>query len=350
MKTEFNPKDYVRLFRFTDVPLIIDLYYLQPKIKMKVLSVNYNNQRTVYIPKEEFEKTLNEGVLIYGTKKTAEEFEFNLREVANSFLNISKGLQNKEVSKKDFQNFKNVLIDFFSLYLITDFLYTDKAHEKGLIRKNLPGFGKLKEDTRVIINNILLSENGLIYPILKSISKQLDIDYNRLLFYTPEELNMAFDGNKFDDSACEERKNFCVVASENNKLVLKENAKEIGELFLAGGKDTIKGTVASKGTAMGRAIIFPDHITSFNDLKIAMEKMQKGDILIAETTSPEIMPACSKAAAIVTNQGGLMSHAAIVSRELKIPCIVGTEDATSIFKTGDIVEVDADKGIVRIIE
>ena len=77
--------------------------------------------------------------------------------------------------------------------------------------------------------------------------------------------------------------------------------------------------------------------------------MQKGDILIAETTSPEVMPACSKAAAIVTNQGGLMSHAAIVSRELNIPCIVATENATSIFRTGDQVEVDANKGVVKIL-
>ena len=47
MKTEFNPKDYVRLFRFTDVPLLLDMYYLHPKIKEGVLSINYDNQRTV---------------------------------------------------------------------------------------------------------------------------------------------------------------------------------------------------------------------------------------------------------------------------------------------------------------
>lgn len=350
MKTKFNPKDYVRLFRFTDVPLLLDLYYLYPKIKERVLSINYNNQRTVYIPKEEFEKTLNEGVLIYSTKKSAEEFESNLKKAADSFLKISSELQNKEISKEDLNNFKNAFIYFSRLYIIIDFLYTDKAHKKGLIEKNLPNFSKLKEDMRVIINDVLLSEKGLIYPILKSISEQLNIDYNRLLFYTPEELDMAFDGKKFNDSVCEERRNFSVVATENNKLVLKENSREIGESFFAEKKYFAKGTIASKGKVSGKATVFPDNLTSFNDLKIAMRGMQKGDILIAETTSPEIIPACSKAAAIVTNQGGLMSHAAIVSRELNIPCIVGTEDATDIFKTGDMIEVDADKGIVRIME
>ena len=57
-----------------------------------------------------------------------------------------------------------------------------------------------------------------------------------------------------------------------------------------------------------------------------------------------------KAGAIVTDEGGLTSHAAIVSRELKIPCIVGTKIATKILKDGDIVEVDAKKGIVRKIK
>ena len=56
-----------------------------------------------------------------------------------------------------------------------------------------------------------------------------------------------------------------------------------------------------------------------------------------------------KAATIVTDEGGICSHAALVSRELGIPCIVGTKDATRIFKDGDIVEVDADTGVVRRI-
>ena len=57
-----------------------------------------------------------------------------------------------------------------------------------------------------------------------------------------------------------------------------------------------------------------------------------------------------KAAAIVTDEGGITSHAAIVSRELGIPCVIGTKFATKVFKDGDLIEVDADKGIVRKIK
>ena len=78
-----------------------------------------------------------------------------------------------------------------------------------------------------------------------------------------------------------------------------------------------------------------------------MSKMEYGDILVAWATNPAIVPAMKKAAAIVTNEGGLTCHAAIVSRELNIPCIVGTKIATEVLKDGDIVEVDADNGIVK---
>ena len=67
-------------------------------------------------------------------------------------------------------------------------------------------------------------------------------------------------------------------------------------------------------------------------------------------TTPDFVPLMQKSAAIVTDIGGLLSHAAIVSREFNIPCIVGTQYATKVFKDGDMVEVDADKGVVRKIQ
>ena len=69
-----------------------------------------------------------------------------------------------------------------------------------------------------------------------------------------------------------------------------------------------------------------------------------------EMTTPDFVPAMKKAAAIVTEQGGITSHAAIVSRELGVPCVIGTKIATRVLKDGDLVEVDANKGIVRKVE
>ncbi|MFZ2978284.1 MAG: PEP-utilizing enzyme, partial [Candidatus Magasanikiibacteriota bacterium] len=80
-----------------------------------------------------------------------------------------------------------------------------------------------------------------------------------------------------------------------------------------------------------------------------MKKMNHGDILVSIATDPDIVPAMKKAAAIITEQGGVTSHAAIVSRELNIPCVIGTKIATKVLQDGDTVEVDANNGIIKII-
>lgn len=101
----------------------------------------------------------------------------------------------------------------------------------------------------------------------------------------------------------------------------------------------VKGNVGYKGMAQGPARI----IRKFSDLV----RVKDGDILIANLTEPSYMVAMQKVAAFVTDEGGIMSHAAIVAREMKKPCIIGTKFATQVFKDGDMVEVDAENGIVR---
>jgi pyruvate,water dikinase len=81
-----------------------------------------------------------------------------------------------------------------------------------------------------------------------------------------------------------------------------------------------------------------------------INKIEKGDILVAVMTRPDYVPAMKKAAAIVTDEGGVTSHAAIVSRELGIPCIIGTKIATKILKDGMLVEVNANHSWVKIIK
>ena len=104
----------------------------------------------------------------------------------------------------------------------------------------------------------------------------------------------------------------------------------------------LKGQIANKGFVRGKVKIIMR--------QEEFSKMKEGDILVSYMTRPEFVPIMKKAAAIITNEGGITSHAAIVSRELGIPCIIGTQIATKVLKDGDLVEVDADHGIVRKIE
>lgn len=77
--------------------------------------------------------------------------------------------------------------------------------------------------------------------------------------------------------------------------------------------------------------------------------MKEGDILISSSTNPDLLPAMKKAGAIVTEMGGITCHAAIVARELHIPCVVGTKIALKAIHDGDQLDVDATKGIVKIV-
>ena len=104
----------------------------------------------------------------------------------------------------------------------------------------------------------------------------------------------------------------------------------------------IKGTIAFKGKAKGLVkMVFS---------KADISNVLLGDILVARTTMPDYTPAMEIASAFVTEEGGVTSHAAIIARELKKPCIVGTGNCTKILKDGDLVEVDANNGVVKIIE
>ena len=108
----------------------------------------------------------------------------------------------------------------------------------------------------------------------------------------------------------------------------------------------VKGIIGNQGSARGEAFV----VTNENlDLKKLPKGMKKGMVLIAQNAWPEFLPYYKLAAAMVTNEGGITSHGVVVSRELCVPCVVGTKIATKVFKTGDWVTVDADKGVVKKI-
>jgi phosphoenolpyruvate synthase/pyruvate phosphate dikinase len=111
-------------------------------------------------------------------------------------------------------------------------------------------------------------------------------------------------------------------------------------------KDEITGQIAysSKKTVSGKVVIIKDKAELKNKSHLI-----NGNILVAIQTTPHFIPYMKKTKAIITDEGGLICHAAIIAREFKIPCIVGTKIATKVIKDGDFIEVDANKGIIKII-
>jgi len=165
---------------------------------------------------------------------------------------------------------------------------------------------------------------------------------------TLPEIEKILQGKKVDIHTINERIKFhIVVPSRRNIKVFagdearkyKKNIKSEKSIVKKDGK--IQGQSAFPGKAKGvvRRIDMPED----------MVKMKERDILVSTATTPSIIPAIRKAAAIITDEGGLTCHAAIVSREFEIPCVTGTKFATKVLKDGDRVEVDANQGIINII-
>ncbi len=113
------------------------------------------------------------------------------------------------------------------------------------------------------------------------------------------------------------------------------------QLIQSANQNEVRGTVAHEGRVCGLVKI----IYSKQDLY----KIEEGDVLVSCMTNATYIVGIQKCAAIVTDEGGITCHAAIAARELCKPCITGTKNATRCFKDGDLVEVDAYKGIVRIV-
>ncbi len=103
----------------------------------------------------------------------------------------------------------------------------------------------------------------------------------------------------------------------------------------------VQGMIAFPGSVAGKVVI----IRCGKDCRL----VEEGDILVTTMTNITWLPAMVRCAAIVTDEGGITCHAAITARELEKPCITGTKNATSLFKNGDVIEIDGATGIVKIV-
>ncbi|MBI3342032.1 HD domain-containing protein [Candidatus Curtissbacteria bacterium] len=182
---------------------------------------------------------------------------------------------------------------------------------------------------------------------LEEIGKRVGISLEQMRYTMHGEIkDLVVDKNKLKDHI-KRRMKRCVIIwdGETYTIGLDKSVDETEkELFGKPGSSKViqvVGMTASAGTVVGKVVI----LKSPKDAN----KVKIGDILIAPMTSPDYVVAMKKAGAIVTDWGGMTSHAAIVAREFAIPCVVGTDVATKVFRDGDTVQVLADEGIVRKI-
>ena len=182
-------------------------------------------------------------------------------------------------------------------------------------------------------------------PLLKEFSRRLGLSLNQLRVIDPLRVRTLFKGKSVDEINeelkmvvywFELKQGLKKFTGNKARSLMKEISANLPKIKMSA---TITGALAYAGKVRGvvRVILSARDIGSF----------KKGEILVSGMTDPGFVPALKKAKAVITDMGGITCHAAIISREFRIPCIIGTRIATKVLKDGDKVEVDANKGIIR---
>ena len=185
-----------------------------------------------------------------------------------------------------------------------------------------------------------------MHRLLNEVSLRFGVSLRALEYFMSQEITLELLlSGKMESIGAERRKGCLLLELENQSIILDHSQYLQYQQLTARKHDEIEvicGTCASLGNATGVVRV----LTTLNSIS----EMKEGEILVAPMTRPEYVPAMKKAAAIVTDEGGITSHAAIVSRELGKPCVIGTKNATKVLKDGDIVEVKASHGQIVVLK
>lgn len=216
---------------------------------------------------------------------------------------------------------------------IVDALPADK------LAKYLP----ILEEARTYAEPVFHETIQFDLSVARQISRLTKLPPDLVLHMTRNEVVACFSKNAVP-SASElrsRRKNSVLVFLKKNPYLATGREADRIKNILTREKKTgsLQGQTAYPGKVSGtvRVVHNPQTVKIFN----------KGDILVTGMTRPEFLPLMKKAGAVVTDAGGILSHAAIVAREIRKPCVIGTKTATRTLKDGDSIEVDATQGIVK---
>jgi phosphohistidine swiveling domain-containing protein len=302
--------------------------------------------------KDDFYTMLNESHIAKKTGELLEKVDFNdiLKKAKDFFNDFQKGLE--ENTDKNPEAFLLFIAKNYSNYMLSIGLYNcfwrylGNEKEKGKLNEKI--LEKISKERRLVAE-LYPKVEKLVKSAAEKIGEKRGFEGDLLRYLTLDELKSFLNEQKISANKLEEsklrRKGYFYLSYEDKELVFTDMniIDEIKDKFFKVKHETnvIQGTSSYPGLVKGSVkIVFEE-----KDLN----KIKKGDILVTPMTSPSYVTVIGKVAAIITDEGGILSHAAIVSREMKKPCVIGTKIATRVLKDGDLVEVDANKGTVKKI-
>jgi phosphoenolpyruvate synthase/pyruvate phosphate dikinase len=312
------------------------------------------------ISKRGYEGASAEGVEFYGSKVSFQNFKRELASEFTTSLSETSSLSVNASTKTDVEKFFYLLKKMFFVYTRMDPLFTDgvflEAKANTLLMENITEVGLLKDKYRQQLNELAFEDKSHLKTLLARLAQSFGVESADLYWYTLPEIIALFNGKSVEQEELDRRKlgYILLVGEKQIDLYTGIDAAQAARTLqrtLPSARQ-IKGVVACEGkqaivTGFVRKI--DSSLSNFAAIQAQISEMKRGEILVVSSTGPELMDACLKAAAIVADVGGLVSHAAIVSRELLIPCIIETNIGTDLLNTGDLVEVNATKGLVRLL-
>jgi phosphoenolpyruvate synthase/pyruvate phosphate dikinase len=277
-------------------------------------------------------------------KKNPKFMEEMFREGKKHFENLRNFCHElSDLENKDNNHLLELIKEYFRLYkkpypyfMITVEARILEKEKTKTAEESINLMAKLRLYGRASFNKT----HELVYPLFKEIANRFNISVKELKFLTPVEIESLLKGEKIGINQLIKDRDSCYFIHSDGKFKLYENAL----LEINNEKIDSENEIKGKGT-------FPSYYKGKVKLihkKEDIENLEEGEVIVLQmTTTDLISDAIKKAGAIITDEGGITCHAAIISREFNIPALIGTRIATKVLKDGDIVEIDTKKGVVK---
>ncbi len=359
-----KPSDYQTMFRMLNrAACVVNVFFLDGPLGVgDPLIINRDGAWSLSLPKQSFTKLGRQGLELLRSQVEFEDYVSNfVRYMGATAADLIQRYSEvpDDMSAEEFVQVISGMGQLYKFYGFTESVFQDAAvdflnhHRDTILQHNLETLNELKSQGRQTLNAYIMKD-GVLDSLMDYIDGSFFAGADAAHYLYLDELKDLFGGVRPDNESIAQRRSSYVLRKHGGEIhyFTYDEAVKVSDNFVAFERGQIEaaraglsGMVANRGVARGRVVIAP--MLDLAEAQAVDKRMRKGDILIVQSTNPELTMLCKKAGAIVTNQGGVLSHAAIISRELNIPCIVGTVNGTRVFSEGDMVEVDANEGIVR---
>lgn len=299
-----------------------------------------NGKSACWVPQDQKDILWKKVADFYGNKKELEKVCQLFRESVDDFLKFFEKIKHKKIENKNYRKVWDLIVSEYRLHIIIKYI-VDYLEPK-LLDKFLP----MLAEARVYAEPVFEKSEELMNNWIDEVAQKSKIESRYISCCTREEFQSAIKDSEYPDVwILAQRYVQSVIENDgkSQKIHTGNEAENIRSELTDVAEDwSIRWSCAYPGKLQWIVRIIHD--------PTADNVFHQGDILVTGMTRPEYIHLAKKSAGIITDAGGILSHAAITARELKIPCIIGTKNATQILKDGDIVEVDAENGIVNILK